>query len=432
MDCLHETNNIEDRIWANLQEHLNERESIELCMLVGHYEMLATLIGIAGVGWLLPSKIMAADKAPQSIPGQIDIVRVMQRVIPLVAATAVLFQVHVPIGTTLLNVNLADPAAILGGALFLFYQTFRKSSQWRLSWLNGHVLLATAIMLLSFLHGYYSFGWNDWAFKNKMLGWLVLLCYGATGALMINADRDDFRLLLRTFTGSVFGIVMLAMCCTFIFPAKYRPLLIGILISGLLFAGSRAAWGTLAIALPLAAYRHILHMRDIIIGILIAATIAGLIMLSPSTEFLAPDRLAFWNIAAAPSSSDQARFTSILDGFKLFMANPVFGAGLGAYVATIASSAQLVIIHSTPVWLLAEMGLVGFLVFAIPALRIFWVEWKRPHDDTVATFLVLVLIVFAVESSIHEMLYQRSIWLLLGAALAYMPRQSSNTNPQID
>jgi alkylhydroperoxidase family enzyme len=33
-----------DAAWAALSEHTDEREAIELCMLVGHYEMLATVI----------------------------------------------------------------------------------------------------------------------------------------------------------------------------------------------------------------------------------------------------------------------------------------------------------------------------------------------------------------------------------------------------
>jgi AhpD family alkylhydroperoxidase len=40
-DELHAARCISDATWAELQVHLNEVESIELCMLVGHYEMLA-------------------------------------------------------------------------------------------------------------------------------------------------------------------------------------------------------------------------------------------------------------------------------------------------------------------------------------------------------------------------------------------------------
>lgn len=44
-DELHHRSDLSDAGWAALREHLDEREAIELCMLVGHYEMLATVIG---------------------------------------------------------------------------------------------------------------------------------------------------------------------------------------------------------------------------------------------------------------------------------------------------------------------------------------------------------------------------------------------------
>jgi AhpD family alkylhydroperoxidase len=41
---LHRDGDLGDEAWAALRGHLDEREAIELCMLVGHYEMLATAI----------------------------------------------------------------------------------------------------------------------------------------------------------------------------------------------------------------------------------------------------------------------------------------------------------------------------------------------------------------------------------------------------
>ena len=45
VDELHEHADIGDATWEELRTHLDERHLIELCMLVGHYEMLATTIG---------------------------------------------------------------------------------------------------------------------------------------------------------------------------------------------------------------------------------------------------------------------------------------------------------------------------------------------------------------------------------------------------
>lgn len=45
-DAIHERQDLTDEEWATLTRHLSEREVIELVFLVGHYEMLATAIGV--------------------------------------------------------------------------------------------------------------------------------------------------------------------------------------------------------------------------------------------------------------------------------------------------------------------------------------------------------------------------------------------------
>jgi AhpD family alkylhydroperoxidase len=44
VDALHADRDLDEATWAELRRHLDERECIELCMLAGHYEMLATTI----------------------------------------------------------------------------------------------------------------------------------------------------------------------------------------------------------------------------------------------------------------------------------------------------------------------------------------------------------------------------------------------------
>jgi alkylhydroperoxidase family enzyme len=48
-DELHETRTISDATWSRLAGFLSEVELIELCMLVGHYEMLAMTLNALGV-----------------------------------------------------------------------------------------------------------------------------------------------------------------------------------------------------------------------------------------------------------------------------------------------------------------------------------------------------------------------------------------------
>lgn len=43
-DRLHRERDLDDATWSALREHLDERQCLEMCLLVGHYEMLATTI----------------------------------------------------------------------------------------------------------------------------------------------------------------------------------------------------------------------------------------------------------------------------------------------------------------------------------------------------------------------------------------------------
>jgi AhpD family alkylhydroperoxidase len=44
VDQLHEKQDLDDLTWTALRRHLDEAEAIEFLMLVGHYEMLATVL----------------------------------------------------------------------------------------------------------------------------------------------------------------------------------------------------------------------------------------------------------------------------------------------------------------------------------------------------------------------------------------------------
>jgi alkylhydroperoxidase family enzyme len=45
VDELDSRRDLSDATWAAVREHLDEPATIELCMLAGHYELLATVIG---------------------------------------------------------------------------------------------------------------------------------------------------------------------------------------------------------------------------------------------------------------------------------------------------------------------------------------------------------------------------------------------------
>jgi O-antigen ligase len=118
------------------------------------------------------------------------------------------------------------------------------------------------------------------------------------------------------------------------------------------------------------------------------------------------------------TGSTHEHLATIEQGLALFLSNPLFGAGLGAFIGDqVRTTGTPLIIHSTPVWLLAETGIAGFAVFMATAGRIVVTEWPR-RALRPARFLILILGILALMSELHELLYQRGFWLLLGGTLA--------------
>ena len=71
-------------------------------------------------------------------------------------------------------------------------------------------------------------------------------------------------------------------------------------------------------------------------------------------------------------SSVTERLESLRGGLALWLSHPILGAGLGSFITTqISKTGTPLIIHSTYVWIIAEMGLVGhFLTGWIPFMQI--------------------------------------------------------------
>ena len=394
--------------------------------------------------------------------------------LPIFAATAVFFQVFVPVENGTINVNLADPAAVLGSSLFVLHYIKTGRPRWRLPHLELYVALATLLLATAFLHGLERFGWTNWAFTNRLLGWFVLLAYGATGALIvIRSHAKGLDLLLRTFVVTAASIValettllvlyamgvqaikplvqipfvgfsvnknafgfqlLLAACVAFAARWKSPVLLLGTILVGIWFSGSRASYIALPVVLAMAAYMRALPSRSTIISFVFAFAVLAVIAIIPEcVAYFDPTYhlsnamfgisqyhgLLPINVFKTPSSDDAERIKSLIGGWTMFLAHPLFGAGLGAYMHKETLAGVPLVIHSTPLWILAEMGIIGLMILAIPVVRTFWAEVRAaPSADVAGVLLVLIITAFGVVANAHEILYQRAFWLLLGAALA--------------
>jgi hypothetical protein len=429
-----------------------------------------------GIGSLIVVGMFAAISLPEFRAGRqpprpstaqtIDYYRVLEWVLPLGAATLVLFQIYVPVQSGLLNVNLADPLAILGGVLFIIRYCWPRRPAWRVAHVNLAAVLATLVLGLALLLGAERFGWTTWAVTNRFLGWFVLLAYATTGALIVrDAQKEGFRLLLLTFAGATAAIAGIetililltnvgisvpvvpgnaegfslnhnffafqllmalaaAMCVVRGFPRRIT--IFAILLIGLWFSGSRSGWIAALVLLSTALYLRAVNLREISIAFAWTVGTALFAALMPDITYQVTGLVVAKNIPAiVPSAaSTEERMISILGGLRLFVEHPIFGAGLGAFrnQMIFVSSPQPLLIHSTAVWLLAELGMVGFLAFAIPATYAFANEWMHARKEQASAIIILCLVAFAVMATPADMLYQRTFWLLVGAGLAVVRR----------
>ena len=128
-----------------------------------------------------------------------------------------------------------------------------------------------------------------------------------------------------------------------------------------------------------------------------------------------PDTLGA-RVSDPPSEAD--RWMTISDGWKLFLDHPILGSGLGAYVQQrVASGQRGDVIHSVPVWLLAETGVFGFALILVLTWMIARQGWKLRASPVTAAYgwgLLATLAVITVGGLVHDFFYQRIFWFLFG------------------
>ena len=92
-------------------------------------------------------------------------------------------------------------------------------------------------------------------------------------------------------------------------------------------------------------------------------------------------------------SSNVERIASLQGALKIFLDHPIFGGGLGLFVAErLRQFGKTLVIHSTPLWLLAETGIVGLFVVATLFARVLISEFRRiVRGDSISLLIVLIL-----------------------------------------
>lgn len=411
-------------------------------------------------------------------------------IFPVSLAFLVQLQVDLPVGASNLRVNLAD-LLIAPLILWFFKEVLSKKlrpPKFIAKQIPYYALTITAVFTYGLIIGWLEIGdWTAWALANKYIGWFVLLAYFFVGAMVVHAMPKEgawtFCLVficflvtttllhaipdLLTMTGTIQLIpaltgnplnprqlsgfvgnpnsyaffLLVGVALMIVVDGRLEkvsraipPAIMCILIIGLWYTASRAAWIALLALLVGAAFRQILPYRNLLVGAVCAsAVIGGSILIDPHNPTASEQKLVSMVQSAQPNNlfprpADTERNVTFQSAIELWRNNPFFGAGLGVHMVRSPETGDGTkkVIHNTALWILAEFGLVGVIPFIVCFIHVFVLLWRRrsdrrsplsDHGLDYEAALWLVLIAFATMSVAHEMLYQRIMWLLAGMAL---------------
>lgn len=459
---------------------------------------VSVLVGVCSMIVILLAAVFGLKKSTRTAPGpgatpqpgatvKADLEKASAWILAMAMAVLVFFQMHVSFPGPqqwVVNLNLADPFAILALAVVVF-EIFlaRRLPAWRERRLNVAIAGMSAMLLLAFIRGISEIGVTQWALAGRVFGWLVLLGYLSAGYLMVrHAGGQGLRRFTETLVATGAAVVIVQVLVRILDQAGWNTgfritlnfegyaanrnafafqLLVSsamvIAYSGLhasLYASKRT-FGR--IRAPFILQSHLFAMTHgiVLAGLVLtgsrAGLITGIIMLFAAWVFKFTDRrmlalsvlfaAMFWGVFVAMSeallsgvlqsqfstgASNAERWESIVRGWDMWLQSPLLGAGLGVFIEqSTLWHGQPIVIHSTPLWILAEFGIVGAAVFGWAFVVIGGWAFKPGSKLPARRLAFCLILAFAIFGLAHEILYQRIFWLALGAAMAYPGRQAS-------
>ena len=267
---------------------------------------------------------------------------------------------------------------------------------------------------------------------------------GPSNSILSFAGKQYFRLQGFFENPNAFG-VLIASTAVLLAPSMrgrqlFAPALqtsvMVVLLATVVLSGSRSAWvGLGAGCLALVFLRAVDMRRMLACAVLAAGFLMALELLqdvavrwslqqSGQAGAAGPrDLLDYARTTAGFSLSSSAiRWEMTKDAIDHWLSFPVFGGGLGSEIMRQyrAGQVDVVSIHSTPLWLLTETGLVGLFIFgalAVACLRALLHSSEREARMPIQSGTVGVGAVYIGASVGMETLYQRYGWFLFGMAV---------------
>lgn len=390
-------------------------------------------------------------------------------------ATFIGIQLQLPIRNNNLTINVADPFAVFGGLFFtiIWFKFYRKNTVWRVPYFSLGLMSFLAMLIVGAMVAYINKGEiEQWALTNRLIGFFILMSYLAAGALfstVLNRSHAMLLLKISILAATATYIVYLLSLLLELFPREIYSILNweGYQFSGLLL--NKNAFSLQLVLLLSIVLTHLKATQNKSLHVIIAITIFLIFVTNSRTAILLSALLpilalqftnftlldlkhtliylAFfciikWGLAkyipmllfddpsefSIVNSTEMLRHSlaaidflaiqhdriaSSIDGFQMWLANPIFGAGLGAYIE---SQALPLVIHNSLLWILAEMGVFGLMLFMVLPICLLIHSLrngiKNIAREDAALFLILVTVI--VFSQFHEILYQRIIWFWIG------------------
>ena len=229
---------------------------------------------------------------------------------------------------------------------------------------------------------------------------------------------------------------------------RWRPTAISLIFFLLLISGSRTGIITAGLVVAVAMYFGYFSLKELVQTLIATVAISFLhfllTYLIAYLSLLGANILTGANMPAGanvPAGAKGITGTSVLKsldskllsrinvdrvasyrlGFEMWLANPVFGAGMGAFISEYMNDFRVPLtIHNSGLWILAEMGLAGFVLFlSLPLAILAHIRKKYCRKFQWDDFaLLLCLISAGVFSQAHDILYQRILWFMLGLLAA--------------
>jgi O-antigen ligase len=250
-----------------------------------------------------------------------------------------------------------------------------------------------------------------------------------------NAYTTWFRVTSLFKDPSLYGrylVVPIALLLVLLWLRRGRPLdwaviaaVIAFLFLGLYFSYSQSSFValfvvTFAIALVGAGGR----LRVVLIACAAAATLAAAGFAAQSTD----------GRSAKDITSGRSRLVEItLDAFRV---NPVVGVGIGGQAQASAEendrrSARRSASHTTPLTVLAELGIVGFALYAWLLAAAAWALWLVTRRQRVLGLgLAAIFLVLFVHSLLYAGFFEDPLtWGVLGLAAAVLAGTASSLAP---